>query len=289
MNQVLFSVLIGTGLFLVFADLFRVPSVKASKAITGLSKRQRRKTKAMQVWLQSLTLWLSRYIRINEYKRMQIAGDLQTANINISPELHIANAIVKAGFCGLLAIPAFFIFPLIVPLVIAIAVTLYFKESKGIQERIKAKRDAINYELPRLVFTIDKTLMHNRDVLSMLESYRQNAGPELKHELSVTVADMRSGNYESALTRLESRVGSSMLSDVVRGLIGILRGDETELYWATLSVKFADVQRQILKQQALKVPGKVKRLSMVLLMCFVATYIVVIGMEILTSLTSMFA
>ena len=171
---------------------------------------------------------------------------------------------------------------------IAIAVTLYFKESKGIQERIKAKRDAINYELPRLVFTIDKTLMHSRDVLSMLESYQQNAGPELKHELSVTVADMRSGNYESALTRLESRVGSSMLSDVVRGLIGILRGDETELYWATLSVKFADVQRQILKQQALKVPGKVKRLSMVLLMCFVATYIVVIGMEILTSLSAMF-
>lgn len=58
------------------------------------------------------------------------------------------------------------------------------------------------------------------------------------------------GDYESALTRLESRVGSEMLSDVVHGLISVLRGDNTTVYWATLSVKFADIQRQHLKQQA---------------------------------------
>jgi len=40
---------------------------------------------------------------------------------------------------------------------------------------------------------------------------------------------MRSGSYEAALTRLEARVGSSMLSDVVRCLIGVLHGDNTEM------------------------------------------------------------
>ena len=288
MIRILIGIFVGAGMFLVLTDLFRIPHLKASMAITNLSKRQKRKAKRIEIWFQSLTLWLSRYIHINEYKRMQIAADLQTANINSSPELYIANAIMKAGFCGLLAVPAFFIFPLIVPLVAALAISMYFKESRSIQERIKAKREAINFELPRLVFTIDKTLMHSRDVLSMLESYKQNAGAEFKHELTITVADMRSGNYESALTRLESRVGSSMLSDVVRGLIGILRGDETELYWASLSVKFADIQRQMLKQQALKVPGRVRRLSMALLICFMATYVVVIGMAIMTSLNAMF-
>ena len=195
---------------------------------------------------------------------------------------------LKAGICFLFAIPFLFIFPLLSPVFVIIGIAMYFKESKGIQEKIKAKRSAIEYELSRLVFAIEKTLTHNRDILAILDSYRENAGAELKDELNITVADMRSGNYESALTRLEARVGSSMLSDVVRGLISVLRGDETSVYWASLSVKFSDVQRQLLKQQAVKVPGKVKRLSMFLLFCFFAVYGVVIVIQIATQLGAMF-
>lgn len=122
----------------------------------------------------------------------------------------------------------------------------------------------------------------------MLESYAQNAGVELKHELDITVADMRSGNYEAALTDLEARVGSSMMSDVCRGLIGILRGDDTALYWTSLLLKFNDIRQQ-LRLQAGKVPGKVKRLSMCLLFCFMLIYIVVIVAQIMTSMNVLFA
>ncbi|MDD4495571.1 MAG: secretion protein F, partial [Eubacteriales bacterium] len=161
-------------------------------------------------------------------------------------------------------------------------------EYRGVSMRIRAKREAIEYELPRLVSAIDKTLKHNRDVLNILENYRKNAGSELKHELDITVADMRSGNYESALTRLESRVGSSMMSDVCRGLIGVLRGDDTAVYWASLTVKFADIQRQLLRMRAQKIPRKVKRLSMCLLFCFMLIYVVVICVEIMSSLGVLF-
>ena len=171
---------------------------------------------------------------------------------------------------------------------VALAVMMYFKASKGVADKIKEKRRRIEYELPRFVSHIEKTLKHNRDVLYILDSYQKNAGDELKHEIGITVADMRSGNYEAALTRFESRVGSSMLSDVTRGLIGVLRGDETEAYWTGLAVKFSDYQRQLLKQQAQKVPGKVKRLSMCLLFCFMLIYIVVIGMEIVNSIGVLF-
>jgi hypothetical protein len=53
-------------------------------------------------------------------------------------------------------------------------------------------------------------------------------------------------------------------------------------------VKFSDYQRQLLKQQAQKIPGKVKRLSMCLLFCFMLIYIVVIGMEIMNSIGVLF-
>ena len=288
MIQAIVGALVGVGLFLVLADALRVPFFATSTAAGNLAKRQKQKTGTLEIWLHDLAMWISKRLRLNEYKRMQLETDLKSAGMNISPEMHIANSIVKAMLVGIFAVPVFFIFPLLTPVVIALAVFMYFRESKGVANKIKEKRKAIEYELPRFVSHIEKTLKHNRDVLYILDNYKETAGPELKSELEITVADMRSGNYEAALTRLENRVGSSMLSDVSRGLIGVLRGDETEVYWSSLGVKFADYQRQLLKQEAQKVPRKVKRLSMCLLFCFMAIYIVVIGMEIVTSLGVLF-
>ena len=206
----------------------------------------------------------------------------------MSPEMHTANSIVKSMLIGLMAIPVFFIFPLLTPVIIALAIMIYFKSSKGVADRIKEKRRKIEYELPRFVAHIEKTLKHNRDVLYILDSYKNNADKELKQEREITIADMRSGNYDAAITRFESRIGSSMVSDVTRGLTGILRGDNTDVYWSGLAVKFEDYQRQLLKQQAQKIPSKVKRLSMCLLICFMIIYIVVIGMEIVNSMGTLF-
>ena len=199
-----------------------------------------------------------------------------------------ANAIVKACLVGVLAVPVAFIIPLLVPVVLFLAVFLYRLEMRSVSNRIRAKREKIEYELPRLVSNIEKTLSHKRDVLYMLESYAENAGPQLKHELNITVADMKSGNYEDAIIRLESRVGSSMMSDVCRGLIGILRGDDNKMYWASLALKFNDTARQQLRMQAQKVPKKVKRLSMCLLFCFMLIYVVVILEQIMGSIGVLF-
>lgn len=286
--QVFIGTLFGLAVFFILVDLLYIPTFKTTKAMSHLTSKGKKKAKTLDVWLSDLASFIAKHIKLNEYNRMQLKADLQTANMDISPEQHTANAIVKAGICGLLAIPAFFIFPLIAPLVIALAFAMYFKENKGVQSRIKKKREAIEFELPRLVFTVEKKISHDRNVLNILDEYREIADKDFKSELEITVADMRSGNAEAALIRLESRVGSSMLSDVVRGLISILRGDETDSYWTALSIKFADIQRQILNLQAQKVPGKVKRLSMVLLFCFMAMYIAVIITEIITSLSAMF-
>lgn len=288
MLQSLIGSIFGVGLFLILADFFRVPFFKTSKAINNVAKRQKKKTSTLDIWLGDLAMWISKRLRINEFKRMQLETDLRSAGVNLSPEMHIANSIVKSLIIGVFAIPVLFIFPLLSPIIVVLAVMMYFKSSKGVADKIKEKRRRIEYELPRFVSHIEKTLKHNRDILYILDSYKKNSGYELGEELEITIADMRSGNYEAALTRFEARVGSSMLSDVTRGLIGVLRGDETDVYWASLGVKFSDYQRQILKQQAQKIPSKVKRLSMCLLFCFMLIYIVVIGMEILNSVGVLF-
>lgn len=200
----------------------------------------------------------------------------------------MANAIVKSLIVGVLAVPVFFILPVLSPIILFLAFILYRMNMKGIANRIKKKRAGIEYELPRFVFKIEKSLMHDKDVLGMIESFARNAGPELKHELDITAADMRSGNTEIAITRLEARVGSPLMSDVCRGLISIDRGDVNTVYWKSLSMKFADIQRQQLRLEAQKIPKKVKRLSMCLLFCFMLIYIVVILAQIMNSVGVLF-
>ena len=288
MMQAIIGVLCGIGLFFILVDVYKIPYYKTSKAVESLSKKQKNKKSGLDIWLSGIAEGLSRHIRINEFKRAKLEADLKTAQMDISPEMFKANAIVKASLVGILSIPVAFIFPLFVPVVLFLAVFLYRMETGRVSKLIRAKREKIEYELPRLVFNVEKTLTHNRDVVYMLESYAPNAGPELMHELEITVADMKSGNYEGAVTRLESRVGSSMMSDVCRGLIGILRGDDNKLYWTSLSLKFNDTARQQLRLKAQKVPRKVKRLSMCLLFCFMLIYIVVILEQIMDSIGVLF-
>ena len=288
MLQAIIGTLLGVAFFLILSDVYALPYLKTSKAMNNLSKKQKNKTSTLDVWLKGLAVGLSKRLRLNEFKKAKLEADLKTAQMDISPEMFKANAIVKALIIGVFAIPVAFIFPLLCPIVLFLAIYLYSREMNSVSHRIRGKRQKIEYELPRLVFTIEKTLKHNRDVFYMLNSYRQNAGKEMKHELDITVADMKSGNYEGAITRLEARVGSSQMSDVCRGLIGILRGDDTEIYWASLAIKFNDIQRQQLRLQAQKVPRKVKRLSMCLLFCFMLIYIVVILSQIMSSLGMLF-
>ena len=288
MLQTIIGVLLGLGVFLILADYLRVPFFPTSKALNNLAHRNTKKISSIDIWMNDLSVWISKKLRLNEYKRIQTQTDLRSAGIQLSPEMHIANALIKSLIIGVMAIPMYFIFPVLSPAFLILAILIYLKSSKGVTDKIKEKRKKIEYELPRFVAHIDKTIKHNRDVLYIIDSYKTNAGKEMAQELEITVADMRSGNYEAALTRFESRVGSSMLSDTTRGLIGVLRGDETDAYWTNLSMKFADYQRQLLKSEASKVPSKVKRLSMCLLMCFMAMYIVVIGMQIAQSVGGLF-
>ena len=72
-------------------------------------------------------------------------------------------------------------------------------------------------------------------MLNILKAYQHNAGHAMKRELEITIADMASGNEENALTRWESRIGRTMLSDVVRGLISVKRGDNGIMYFQMLS------------------------------------------------------
>lgn len=225
---------------------------------------------------------------MNEFKREALAADLKTAQMDISPEMYTANALVKAMLVGVFAIPVLFIFPILSPVILFLAFILYRMNIRSVRVRIGNKRARIEADLPRLVSTLEKKMKRERGIQTLLSDFARNARPEMKHELDITVADIHSGNEEAAITRLESRVGSPMMSDVCRGLVTLIHGDVAENYWENLAMKFADINRRRLKAEAAKVPRKVKRLSMCLLICFMLAYVVVIVAQIMVSVGVMF-
>jgi len=283
-----FMCLFSFGTYMIMADFLKLPDIRASKVVLSVSKREKKKTQNIDLFILELSVKFSKFIKLNDYKKRKLIAILKSAEINLTPETYIAKAYVKAGLILLSIVPALFILPIITPIILFLTVAVYFKEIKSADEAVKKQREEIEYELPRFASTLMQELKASRDVLSILETYKQNAGKSMKRELEITVADMKSGSYEAALTRFETRLGSSALSEVVRGLISVLRGDDGVVYFQMLSHDLKQLELQRLKTLAAKQPSKIRKYSFAMLICFVFMYLGVMGVEIVKTLGNLF-
>jgi len=285
---VVFGTLLALGFFFIAADVFRLPYLKTSRAMVNTGRERKAEAKNLETYLLILAGKVSVLIQMDEYRKGRLKNTLRASGLSMEPELYQAYAYVKAGAVFLCAVLALAVFPFAAVLFLFLGVMVYFEEMNRADVLLLEKREAVEAELPRFVATVEQELKHSRDVLSILEQYKKHAGADLKVELDVLVADMRSGSYEAALTRFEARLNSPMLSDVVRGLIGVIRGDDGAVYFQMLAHDFKQMELQRLKKEALKIPPKIRVFSLVMLICFLATYLVIITMEILSSMGSMF-
>jgi hypothetical protein len=284
----LFAALFAAGLFFIMADVLKLPALSTARAMLSYAKRNKETANTTEAWLMSLAVRLSKHITMDEYKKSRMTGVLKAAGIGMTPEVYTAYAIVKAGAILLGVVPCLLLLPILSPVMFFLAVLVYFKETGRADEQLREKREQIENELPRFVATIEQSLKSSRDVLAMLETYKKNAGAAFAHELDIVTADMRSSSYEAALTRFEARLNSSMLSDVIRGLIGVLRGDDSAVYFQMLAHDFKALELQRLKSRAQKIPSKIRIFSFIMLMCFLFTYLTIIAYEIIKSLGEMF-
>ncbi len=283
----LFGTFLAFGLFMTFANALKIPYLKTSKAVMTAGREDKKISKTIDAVLVEISGKIGKIFRIDKYKRNRLEKTLKSAGIKMTPEAFTVYAMLKAFGVCLLAIPCSFLFPLIIPLIVILAIAVYFKEIGKADEAMREKRGAIEKELPRFVATVEQELKTSRDILSIMENYKKHAGVHFSYELDVTCADMRSSSYEAALTRFESRIGSSQLSDVVRGLVSVIRGDDSAVYFKMLAHDFKLIELQRLKAEAQKIPPKIRVFSFGMLMLFLLTYFAVMGMQLLESLGSM--
>ena len=291
-----------TGLLILFAAAFTgfgcyhlscafvdVPTAQTSRMMM-LAKKQTGTSneKLFDVYLTKIAAKLSPLLKLDPIKRSRLALTLDIAGIPLTPECYTMKAFLTAAATGLLGVPFFMIMPLMGLLIMGLAVMVWFSTYYKAFDLVKKRRRLIEAELPRFAVSIQQGLATDRDVLKLLTSYRRIAGPHLGQELDTTVADMRTGNYENALLHFQNRVGSTMLSDIVRGLIGTLRGDDQQMYFKMLVFDMRQIEQNNLKKEAGKRPKQMQKYSMMMLFCILLIYVVVLSVEVVGSLGSFF-
>ena len=288
MRVIILIIGLAFGLYFIIADRLKLPYLKTSKAIMNMGKSDKSLTSTIEAVIMDLSMKLARFIPMDKYKKNRLKESLKAAGIKMTPECYQAHAIVKAVATGLLIIPCLVIFPLLSIVVLVLAILIYFKEMQKVENLLKERREEIDSELLRFASTVKQELYASRDVLSILETFKKNTTPTFAEEIGITCADMRSGSYEIGLRRLEARINSSQLSDVVRGLIAVMHGDNGVMYFEMLEHDFKQAEMRKLKSKAQKVPGKIRIFSMLMLMCFIGTYLVIIASIVINSIGVMF-
>ncbi len=289
MLVILACIFFGIAAYNLSCAIVDVPTGKTSKAML-LTRKQRgvKNEKLLEVYITRIASYLEPFMKLDHLKRAKLQSILNIAGVNLTPEVYVLKAYVTSVLTALCSVPLFFIQPLFAIVVIGLAVTLWFSIYYAAFDFVKKRKKVLEAEIPRFALTIAQHLENDRDVLKLLTSYRRTAGKELGYELDQTIADMKTGNYENALLHLEARVGSTLLSDVVRGLIGTLRGDDQHMYFKMVCFDMRQIEQNNLKKEAAKRPKQIQKYSMMMLFCIIIIYAVVLSTEVIGSLGAFF-
>ena len=285
----LISALVGVACYNFICAGADVPTGQTSKMMMLAGRRSgTRKENLSDVYIAKVADVFAKYINMDALKRSQLQNALDIAHVEMTPEQYIATAIARALLIILLTIPMWFISPLFLLFSVALGCLIGFMRYQEVLDFVKKRRKMIEREIPRFTSAVAQNLEIDRDILRMFIAYRRVADKEFGTELDQTIADMKTGNYENALLKMEKRINSPLMSDVIRGLIGILRGDDQRVYFKMLTFDMRQLEQNNLKKEAMKRPQAMQKYCMFMMFCILLIYGVVLVTEVVANIGILF-
>lgn len=285
----LISALVGVACYNFICAGADVPTGQTSKMMMLAGRRSgTRKENLSDVYIVKVADVFAKYINMDALKRSQLQNALDIAHVEMTPEQYIATAIARALLIILLTIPMWFISPLFFLFSVALGCLIGFMRYQEVLDFVKKRRKMIEREIPRFTSAVAQNLEIDRDILRMFIAYRRVADKEFGAELDQTIADMKTGNYENALLKMEKRINSPLMSDVIRGLIGVLRGDDQRVYFKMLTFDMRQLEQNNLKKEAMKRPQAMQKYCMFMMFCILLIYGVVLVTEVVANIGILF-
>lgn len=278
--RVIIALFVGMGIYLIFADVFEVPTHKSVRSILSLNRKETQTSK--RTILYTIAQIFVGIIKLEEYTKEKVEGALSSVGDSTSAEMYYAIGLTQFILSLLLTFILFLIYPIFAVISMLFGIIKLFNHIRQPDKLIKERREKIEKDLPRFVAIIEQELKNDNQIQMIVENYQKYAAPELAEELQTTIADMNTGSPEGALLRLESRVGSNLLSEVVRGMIRALAGDNPIGYFQMISNDFRALEVSGLRKESLKRPQKIGKYSFLILMLVVFTVLGILGIYTFT-------
>lgn len=284
---ILTACLISIGSFFVATRLLCLPTGQARDAIRNLPGKKNFSEKLEDKLLLPLAHQISRLVLISDYKEKQLQSDLDRLEQPGPARLFVGLSITKA--LVLMLIGLFFI-PLGMPwlslLTTVAAVLAYFRMMQDLRKKVERVKREIAMELPRLVESLNYALKDNRDLLTFFEGYRKVSGSALGRELDKLILNMKIGNHTVALRSMDARLLIPQLSALVSILCGVHQGIDQRTSLLILEQDIRTIQREQLRREMEKRPGKIKIASFILTILMILMFMVPMILLIIKNLQS---
>jgi Flp pilus assembly protein TadB len=210
--------------------------------------------------LKQLLAAASRLVYVDETAGIKLGHDLEKAGLPITPKVYTARKYLTV-FAGIGLTAVCFILRFYFGVFVALLAMVFalMKQRDALNEKIRKKELAISQEMPRFVRTLCRSLQTDRDLVSVIGSYRKIAGPELGGELDILLAEMQSGNVQSALVHFENRIGSTEAFRLCGALRDMSMGIDQTAALSYMADDMARSARENIKRELSLRPGKMRR------------------------------
>lgn len=282
--NLLSAFLLTLGLYRLAQAVLAFPSGQSVQAIQNIHGKHSL-SQRFQDALLPLARLLSKLFPMSDYRKKRLDTDFARLRITQPPEDFVSQA--KARSLLMTLIGAVFIplgIPLLALLTAVISVLAYFKATQTIRKKVEAQNREIEAELPRLTETLIYSLQDSRDLISFFEKYRNVAGKALGMELDRLILDMKTGNPETALRGMESRLGLPSFSALCAVLCGVHQGVDQQTSLLVLEQDMRTKERETLRRLMEKRPGRIKAASFILTMLLIFLFMVPLVILIINNL-----
>ena len=270
------TVFLVIGVYCVLAFSLKIPKFKTaftimSKQTKGVSSKNN-KAKLFS----AISKPLSQFIPLSMSKEISLRRMLQNTSVE-TPKEYVARLTVTFFIISLFGLPLLLIYPYLALIPIAISGLTVFVIHDDVKDKATKQNKAAQKEIPGFIDTFTHAVKTNRNILNIFDSYIQNYDTALSKELSFTLADMRTGGEEIGLKRFEMRMNNALVSQLVRGILATLHGEDMSLYFIDLVKTVNEIRRKELTQKALKIKPKISLMSNGLAMFSIGVLIVILG------------
>lgn len=265
------------GIYNILLSVFSIPRLNSEiLPIFKIFKKKHKISKYNDNYSE-LTHKIAKYIKLPENIKKRLNEKLTMANINSTPELYISNLINKSLTYFIFALISISINKYISFIFIYLGFNSMYKGYVNLNKEIKERTEKIEREIPKFLDFMINSFKFNKNVKQAFESYEKIAGNNLKDNISITIADMTTGNQEDALKRLDLRVNSYSFSKVIRAIIQVVKGEENILYLTNLYRESASEEYERLKREADAKLIHVSSYSKILLLCLMIITFTMLG------------